>query len=71
MCGTGAVVYPRVKEVYMAFVDLEKAYDNVSREKLWMVLEEYGAEGKLLRVIQALYDGDMCEGWACSMCAKV
>ena len=43
------------KEAYMkAFVDLEKAYNNVSREKLWMVLEEYGVEGKLLRAIQVL-----------------
>ena len=29
-------------KMYMAFVDLEKAYDNVSREKLWKVLDEYG-----------------------------
>ena len=29
-----------------------------------MVFEEYGAEGKLLRVIQALYDGGMFEDWA-------
>ena len=41
--------------VYMAFVDLEKTYDNVSREKLWKVLDEYGVKGKLLRAIQALY----------------
>ena len=39
------------KEVYMTFVDLEKSYDKVSREKQWMVLEE-----KLLKAIQALYD---------------
>ena len=26
--------------VYMAFMDLEKAYDNVNRQKLWKVLEE-------------------------------
>ena len=32
-----------------------KAYDNVSREKLWKVLDEYGVKGKLLRAIQALY----------------
>ena len=44
------------KKVYMAFVDLEKAYDNVSREKLWKVLDEYGVKGKLLRAIQALYE---------------
>ena len=30
------------KKTYMAFVDLEKAYDNVSREKLWVVLDKYG-----------------------------
>ena len=40
----------------MAFVDLEKAYDNVSREKLWKVLDEYGVKGKLLRAIQALHE---------------
>ena len=32
---------------YMACVDLEKAYDNVSTEK-WKVLEKYGAKGKLI-----------------------
>ena len=44
------------KKVYMAFVDLEKVYDNVSREKLWKVLDEYGVKGKLLRAIQALHE---------------
>ena len=43
------------KKTYMAFVDLEKAYDNVSREKLWKVLYAYGVKGRLLRAIQALY----------------
>ena len=43
----------------MAFVDRENAYDNESREKLWMALEEYGVERKLLRAIEALYDGGM------------
>ena len=43
------------KKTCMAFVDLEKAYDSVSREKLWKVLDEYGVKGKLLRAIQALY----------------
>ena len=47
------------KEAYMAFVDLENAYYNESREKLWMALEEYGVERKLLRAIQALHDGGM------------
>lgn len=41
--------------VYMCFVDLEKAYDRVPREKLWEVLREYGVRGSLLRAIQSLY----------------
>ena len=28
------------KDLYMCFMDLEKAYDRVCREKMWLVLEE-------------------------------
>ena len=45
------------KKTYMTFVDLEKAYNNVGREKLWVVLDKYGIKGKFLRAIQALYVG--------------
>ena len=41
----------------MASVDLEKAYDNVNRGKMWKALEEYGVQGELLRVTQALCEG--------------
>ena len=51
-------------KTYLAFADLEKAYDNVSRVKLWVVLNKYGIKGKLLRTIQALYVG-------CKACVKV
>ena len=34
------------------FVDLEKAYDRVPRDKLWKVLQEYGVDGQLLRAIK-------------------
>ena len=45
--------------VYAAFVDLEKAYDSVSREKLWVALKYYGVSGKLLRAVQSLSE----DGW--------
>ena len=32
-------------EVYMAFMDLEKAYDKINRDALWQVLRVYGVEG--------------------------
>lgn len=37
--------------LFMLFTDLEKAYDNVHREKLWRVLgefREYGVQRRLL-----------------------
>ena len=30
------------KDLFACFVDLEKAYDRVLRDKLWKVLQEYG-----------------------------
>lgn len=42
-----------------AVMDLETYYDNVSRGKLWKVLEEYRVQGKLLRAAQALCEGGM------------
>ena len=43
------------KEVYTCFVDLEKAYDCVPRDKLWAVLLEYDVRGQLLAAIKLLY----------------
>jgi hypothetical protein len=49
------------KKVYAAFMDLEKAYDKVSRTGLWKVLEMYGVGGKLLDAVMSFYD----ESYAC------
>ena len=43
------------KDLYACFVDLEKAYDRVPRDKLWKVLQEYGVNGQLLRAIKSFY----------------
>ena len=57
-CSTGKEkAIEKNKKVYMAFVDLEKAYGNVNRGKPWKALEDYGVEGDLLRAIQAVYEG--------------
>ena len=36
------------KDVYFAFLDLEKAYDRVDRDAMWNVLRSNGIGGRLL-----------------------
>ena len=43
------------KDLFACFVDLEKAYDRVPRDKLWKVLQEYGVDGQLLSAIKSFY----------------
>ena len=45
------------KSLHMVFVDLEKAYDRVSRKVLWDVLEKREVTGGLIRVIKDMYTG--------------
>ena len=43
------------KNIFACFVDLEKAYNRVSRDKLWKVSWEYGVDGRLIHGIKAFY----------------
>ena len=45
------------KDLWMAFIDLEKAFDRVPREVLWWALREVEVEEWLIKVIQSLYEG--------------
>ena len=45
------------KDLWMAFVDLEKAFDRVPREVVWWALRRLGVEEWLVRVIRAMYEG--------------
>ena len=42
-------------DVFAWFVNLEKAYDRVPRNKLWKKLHKYGIGGHLLMAINSLY----------------
>lgn len=39
------------RELYCVFVDLEKAYDRVSREELWYCMRKFGVVEKYVRVV--------------------
>ncbi|KAG7305516.1 hypothetical protein JYU34_009592 [Plutella xylostella] len=48
------------QNLYLCFVDLEKAFDSVPREALWMVLEKVGCTPKFVRLTRLLHDDMEC-----------
>jgi len=42
-------------ETHLAFLDIRKAYDTVSRDALWKRLLDFGVIGKMGRVIKNIY----------------
>ncbi|CAK1597804.1 unnamed protein product [Parnassius mnemosyne] len=45
------------RNMYLCFVDLEKAFDSVPREALWIVLRKIGCTEKFVRLLRLLHDG--------------
>ena len=45
------------KELHCVFVDQEKAYDRVPRQKLWHCMRQAGVMEKYIRVVQNMYAG--------------
>ena len=41
------------KDVFWAFMDLEKVYDTIDRHGIWQMLWVYGVGGKLLKAVQS------------------
>src|SRR3981081_2051128 len=45
------------KALWVAFVDLEKAFDRVPRKVVWWALRQTGVDEWIVNVIKAMYDG--------------
>ena len=48
--------FDKDKSLYVAYMDLEKAYDRIDREAMWRVLGSYGINGQLLKTVQSFYE---------------
>ena len=46
---------PNGKDVFRAFIDLEKAYDTIDRHSMWQMPRVYGVGEKLLKAVQSFY----------------
>jgi hypothetical protein len=44
------------KELHMVFIDLEKAYDKVSRNIMWWALQKHKVSTKYITLIKDMYD---------------
>lgn len=43
------------KNLYLAFIDIKKAFDSVPRAKVWKSLKERGVHNKIVRVVEDIY----------------
>ena len=44
------------KETYAFFLDVQKAYDTVWRDGMWLQLWDMGVKGRMWRVIKKMYE---------------
>jgi hypothetical protein len=44
------------KDMYMIFIDLEKAYDKVPRNVMWWILKTHKVSSKYITLIKDMYD---------------
>ena len=44
-----------VKPLYLAFIDLEKAFDRVPREVIWWSMRKLKIDEWLVRIVQSMY----------------
>ena len=42
--------------LYINFIDFEKAFDNVDRDVIWMLMHHYGIPAKFVTLIQQMYE---------------
>ncbi|KAJ1182086.1 hypothetical protein NDU88_007281 [Pleurodeles waltl] len=45
------------RDLFTMFLDLTKAFDTISHEKLWRIMEKFGCPGKFISMVHQFYNG--------------
>ena len=56
------------KELWTAFVDLEKAYDRVPRDLIWWAMRNQGVGEQLVKIVQVMYKDTVSRVRVASVC---
>ncbi|KAI5752991.1 hypothetical protein M8J77_022506 [Diaphorina citri] len=48
-------------QLFLTFVDFERAFDSISREAMWNALKSFGVPQKITNLIKSMYNGYQCQ----------
>ena len=48
------------RQLYVNFIDFEKAFDSIHRDSLWQILRAYGISQCLVNIIKCFYSSFTC-----------
>ncbi len=49
----------KAKPIYNCFIDFRKAFDTIKHELIWAVMESFGVDSKITRLLQHIYSSSM------------
>ena len=48
------------RQLFVNFIDFEKAFDSLHRESLWKILRKYGVPQEIVQIIRSFYENFTC-----------
>ncbi len=49
------------QDLYIAFIDLSKAFDTMSRDGLWNIMSKIGCQDRFVNIVKLFHDGMMAQ----------
>jgi hypothetical protein len=47
--------------LYLIFIDFEKAFDSINRTRIWNIMKKYGIPELIIDLVKQSYDGETCQ----------